>query len=158
MYRVQGAASVGLRNDSYFLTRVVFLRALAFVYGVAFLVAKHQNKALIGDNGITPARKVLDRAQELGETKKQQRDAWLNSTVAAGKAVLTDSKNPIVQWKNLEMARTIGVRIKRTPRYRYWRERLWDREEGLCRPVSTLIWLSKVRLTLNPWMDGIASW
>ena len=41
---------------SYFLTRIVFLRGLAFVYFVAFLIAYRQNKGLIGDSGITPGK------------------------------------------------------------------------------------------------------
>ena len=43
-----------VRNDdktginSYWLTRIVYLRAMGTVYFVAFLVALHQNRALIG--------------------------------------------------------------------------------------------------------------
>ena len=50
------AATRGI--GSFFLTRILFLRGLAFVYFVAFLIAYHQNKALIGDNGITPGEYV----------------------------------------------------------------------------------------------------
>ena len=35
-------------NKSYWLTRIVYLRAIGTVYFVAFLVAIHQNRALIG--------------------------------------------------------------------------------------------------------------
>lgn len=45
---------------SYFLTRIVFLRGLAFVYFVAFLIALHQNKGLIGDSGITPGTLTIN--------------------------------------------------------------------------------------------------
>ena len=44
---------------SYWLTRIVFLRFIAFIYLVAFLVSLHQNKELIGNNGLTPARNFL---------------------------------------------------------------------------------------------------
>ncbi len=46
--------------QSFDLTRTVFLRGLGFVYGTAFLVAFNQNHALIGDDGITPARDLLE--------------------------------------------------------------------------------------------------
>ncbi len=39
---------ISLRN-SFYLTRVIFLRSLAFIYFVAFLVSFHQNKELIGN-------------------------------------------------------------------------------------------------------------
>ena len=35
-------------KNSYWLTRIVYLRAIGTVYFVAFLVAIHQNRALIG--------------------------------------------------------------------------------------------------------------
>ncbi len=54
------AASTANRGiGSYFLTRIVFLRGLAFVYFFAFLIALHQNRGLIGDNGITPGMSLL---------------------------------------------------------------------------------------------------
>ncbi len=40
---------------SYWLTRVVFLRCLAAMYTVAFLVALLQNEYLLGEEGLTPA-------------------------------------------------------------------------------------------------------
>ncbi|XP_057311803.1 lipase maturation factor 1-like [Hydractinia symbiolongicarpus] len=46
-------------KDSYWLNRVFFLRSLAFIYFVAFLVALHQNKALLGNNGLLPTDKYL---------------------------------------------------------------------------------------------------
>jgi hypothetical protein len=48
------AATRGI--GSFFLTRIVFLRGLAFVYFIAFQIALRQNKGLIGDNGITPGK------------------------------------------------------------------------------------------------------
>jgi hypothetical protein len=55
------------------LVRVVFVRALAFVYTLFFAIALSQNKALIGDEGITPAKRVLDQAQAMGTFKRHQR-------------------------------------------------------------------------------------
>ena len=48
-----------LKAGSYWLTRVLFLRFLAFIYLVAFTISYHQNKELIGDRGLTPARLYL---------------------------------------------------------------------------------------------------
>ncbi|XP_006873988.1 PREDICTED: lipase maturation factor 1 [Chrysochloris asiatica] len=53
-----------LREGTFWLTRVVLLRALAFVYFVAFLVAFQQNKQLIGDQGLLPSRLYLKSIQQ----------------------------------------------------------------------------------------------
>ena len=46
---------------TYFLTRILFLRSLAFVYFVAFLVAYNQNEGLLGDEGLLPAKGYFQR-------------------------------------------------------------------------------------------------
>ena len=51
--------TVDLEAGSYWLTRVLFLRFLGFIYLIAFLVSYNQNKELIGDRGLTPARLYL---------------------------------------------------------------------------------------------------
>ena len=48
-----------LSPGSYWLTRILFLRYLSFIYLVAFVISYNQNKELIGDNGLTPARNFL---------------------------------------------------------------------------------------------------
>uniref|UniRef100_A0A8C5PYT0 Lipase maturation factor 1 n=1 Tax=Leptobrachium leishanense TaxID=445787 RepID=A0A8C5PYT0_9ANUR len=53
-------AGVSLQPGSFWLTRIVLLRAIAFIYFVAFLVAFHQNKQLIGDKGLLPCRLHLE--------------------------------------------------------------------------------------------------
>ncbi|XP_046522003.1 lipase maturation factor 1 isoform X2 [Equus quagga] len=53
-----------LGAGTFWLTRIVLLRALAFVYFVAFLVAFHQNKQLIGDRGLLPCRLYLRSVQQ----------------------------------------------------------------------------------------------
>ena len=50
------------KAPSYFLTRLAFQRALAFVYLVAFVVTAQQFKALIGHNGLLPARLFVEHA------------------------------------------------------------------------------------------------
>jgi hypothetical protein len=44
-----------LRPGTWWLTRIVFLRALGGVYLTAFLVGLHQNGALLGERGLLPA-------------------------------------------------------------------------------------------------------
>ena len=48
-------------RKTFWLTRIVFLRSLAFIYFVAFLISFDQNKELIGDNGLTPTKLYLTR-------------------------------------------------------------------------------------------------
>ncbi|XP_069875910.1 lipase maturation factor 1-like isoform X1 [Dipodomys merriami] len=64
-----------LQAGSFWLTRVVLLRALAFVYCVAFLVAFQQNKALIGDRGLLPCRLYLRSVQQYFQGQASW-DAW----------------------------------------------------------------------------------
>ncbi|XP_074641578.1 lipase maturation factor 1-like [Tubulanus polymorphus] len=52
--------SVTIESGSYWLTRIVFLRSLSFIYFIAFLVGLHQNKQLIGKNGLLPADTYLE--------------------------------------------------------------------------------------------------
>ena len=44
---------------SYWLTRIAFLRFISFIYLIAFLISFNQNKELIGNRGLTPARNFL---------------------------------------------------------------------------------------------------
>lgn len=52
------------RPSTYWITRALFLRALGAVYVVAFLVAWHQAVPLIGERGLMPAPRLLERAGE----------------------------------------------------------------------------------------------
>ncbi|XP_063790939.1 lipase maturation factor 1 [Pseudophryne corroboree] len=51
---------VSLLPGSFWLTRIVLLRSIAAIYFVAFLVAFHQNKQLIGDRGLLPCKLHLE--------------------------------------------------------------------------------------------------
>ncbi|KAM8960368.1 lipase maturation factor 1 [Pelodytes ibericus] len=53
-----------LQPGSFWLTRIVLLRAVTFIYFVAFLVAFHQNKQLIGDRGLLPCRLHLENIKQ----------------------------------------------------------------------------------------------
>ena len=48
-----------IHQGTYWMTRVFFLRYLSFIYLTAFIVSYNQNKELIGNNGLTPARNLL---------------------------------------------------------------------------------------------------
>ncbi|XP_074605963.1 lipase maturation factor 1-like [Acropora palmata] len=49
---------------SYWLTRIVFLRSLGFIYFVAFAIASNQNKELLGKNGLLPSDLYLRRIDQ----------------------------------------------------------------------------------------------
>lgn len=53
-----------IEKGTFWLTRIVLLRYLGFIYMVAFLVAYHQNKQLIGASGLLPADKFLNNIKE----------------------------------------------------------------------------------------------
>uniref|UniRef100_A0A224YK93 Lipase maturation factor n=1 Tax=Rhipicephalus zambeziensis TaxID=60191 RepID=A0A224YK93_9ACAR len=54
-----------LQKNQYWLTRIVFLRSLGFVYAVAFLVALNQNKHLVGKQGLLPAHHYMERIKAI---------------------------------------------------------------------------------------------
>uniref|UniRef100_A0A8D3C447 Lipase maturation factor n=1 Tax=Scophthalmus maximus TaxID=52904 RepID=A0A8D3C447_SCOMX len=49
-----------LQTGTYWLSRVVLLRSVAFIYLVAFSVAHNQNKQLIGEHGLMPCKGYLN--------------------------------------------------------------------------------------------------
>ncbi|XP_072229460.1 lipase maturation factor 1 [Leuresthes tenuis] len=51
---------LSLQPGTYWLTRIVLLRSVAFIYFVAFSVAYNQNKQLIGENGLMPCKNYLN--------------------------------------------------------------------------------------------------
>ncbi|XP_067225657.1 lipase maturation factor 1 [Chanodichthys erythropterus] len=50
---------VSSQTGTYWLTRILLLRAIAFIYFVAFTVAYNQNKQLIGEKGLMPCKDYL---------------------------------------------------------------------------------------------------
>ncbi|MBN3301816.1 LMF1 factor, partial [Amia calva] len=48
-----------LQPGTFWLTRIVLLRCIAFIYFVAFIVALNQNKQLIGERGLMPCKQYL---------------------------------------------------------------------------------------------------
>ena len=129
--------------SSYHLTRILFLRLLAVVYIAAFSVAKHQNKGLIGDNGITPARNALNEAELRGKIKCKRRREWLEE-----RKKYTSSPNTLDKIKNYILDSTQANII---------RDKFWHRTDRMERPLPTLLWFARDRNKLNHWLDGLAN-
>src|SRR5581483_1860584 len=51
-----------LQAPDYWLTRLVFERALSAIYVIAFLAALQQFPALLGERGLSPAPRFLEMA------------------------------------------------------------------------------------------------
>ena len=149
---VQSTASL----SSFVLSRIVFLRALGFVYCVAFWVAFRQNKALIGDDGITPARWILEEARDRAQKKRERREQWLEGMI---QDQINQRKR---QTRQQQMSRrkkilfNIRLWIRRNKRYQRIREVLWDRADHNGRPITTVLWFAKDLSRINSWLDGVA--
>uniref|UniRef100_G3MRT6 Lipase maturation factor n=1 Tax=Amblyomma maculatum TaxID=34609 RepID=G3MRT6_AMBMU len=66
--QVHNAATTrALLKNQYWLTRIVFLRSLGFVYAAAFLVALNQNTYLLGEYGLLPASNYLERITDMNK-------------------------------------------------------------------------------------------
>ncbi|CAB9523437.1 Lipase maturation factor 1 [Seminavis robusta] len=130
---------------TFSLTRIVLLRALALVYFVAFTVALRQNKALIGDDGITPARYELLEARQRAVERKKQRDQWLDGLLGDTRK----KRSPLTTFK---------LRIQKHAIYQRLREVLWDRADRMGRPLMSVFWLAGKNNyeRLNPWLDAVA--
>ena len=58
-------------RNTYWLTRIVYIRAMCTIYFVGFLVAFNQNRALIGSHGLTPANLYMSRISEHFKNDRQ---------------------------------------------------------------------------------------
>ncbi len=159
------AATRGI--DSHYLVRILFLKALSFVYFFAFLAAFRQNKGLIGDNGITPAKHVLDSLEQTGKLKRKRRENWWAEQKKGGKtriplprSIYSDN-DYVTIVKNTKLGRTIGDILNSSKRFQDIREVFWDRSDRLGRVNPTLLWLAPKKSrekNLNIWLDAIAMW
>ena len=143
---VKAAGSATLGIDTYWLTRIVLLRSLGFVYCAAFLVAYFQNRALIGDSGIAPARVKLDDAERNGaffrEREKEWRGKYKKGSEALAFSVLRTLLNIIPFVDGDKYANGI---------YEWW-----TNKDRAGRPLVTLLWFVKDRKNLNECLDCIA--
>lgn len=145
-----------MSRSSFWLIRILLLRSLGFVSIFAFLIALHQNKALIGTNGITPASNVLQAAEERAKVRYQRRMEWEKER----KTFRYNSHN-----HNTKIRHYIQNVIRRSKLYDILQKRivipfhryLWDRTDSLDRPLVTLLWFGyKNRYSMDQLLDGIA--
>ncbi|XP_072337104.1 lipase maturation factor 1-like isoform X2 [Scyliorhinus torazame] len=57
------AGGVQVQPGTFWLTRIVLLRSIAFIYFVAFSVGYHQNRQLFGEKGLLPGKLYLQKIQ-----------------------------------------------------------------------------------------------
>ena len=125
---------------SYHLTRILFLRMLAIVYIAAFSVARFQNKGLIGDRGIAPARIVLNDSQKRQELRSSRRKEWAEE-----------------RKKYSQKGSWLLNKLSDSSIANMFRDKFWFRTDRADRPLPCLLWLAKDRRNLNPWLDGLAN-
>jgi len=153
----------GMMLSQYWLIRILLLRSLGFVSIFAFLIALHQNKALIGNSGITPALDILYAAEERAKKRHQRRIEWEEerknyryNRYSKGTAILRfyDIPNVIRRSSFFPLVQKYLIH----PFHRY----LWDRTDSLDRPLLTLLWFgfpnqsSNKRYSIDHLLDGIA--
>eukprot|EP00943_MAST-04B_sp_MAST-4B-sp1_P004494 g4494.t1 len=56
--------NTGEKQITYVLTRILFIRSIAFIYFVAFLVAYNQNPGLLGDDGLLSSQEYFNRLKQ----------------------------------------------------------------------------------------------
>lgn len=93
-------------SNTYWLTRIVFLRALAFIYAVAFLIAFNQNKELIGDTGLLPLKLHLEAIQRY---HGQNVTTWRLFTSTPTLFWFADSWNNVNPW--LDVISLVGLSL-----------------------------------------------
>ena len=123
------------------------MRGLGLVYLAAFLVALHQNKALVGDNGITPAKKYLNYAEECARIKDDRRKEWLKKYWNSDRLGNGNITNKILRRARCWLKRSYLV-----SRFTH----LWNHQDPMGRPLITPLYFVKDRDNLNPWLDAIA--
>jgi hypothetical protein len=144
------ASSAPSSSPTYHLARILFLRLLALVYISAFSVAKFQNRGLIGDAGISPARDVLDRSEGRGAARSALRREWLGGQEGERRRRRRRGVvGPLLArcWYGLLECAPISA----------FRDRFWYRTDSVDRPLISLLWLARDRSNLNPWLDGLAN-
>lgn len=169
---------------TYFLTRILFLRALGFVSFVAFMVALRQNKALIGDDGISPGIDRMEAAQEMSRykrnlrlryfqreeemllRKKDEQSGQNNGSLTS----YTVSDDRDFNWKTIVKRTKFAKWIHKTAIFQYFLDHFWNRQDRLGRPLISMLWLlmpsphdkdaarntESNKLKINPWIDRIA--
>jgi len=123
---------------------------LAIVYTTAFSIAKFQNNGLIGDNGILPARHILNECDVRAMDKSQRRNEWLLERQNYSSSSTTSSGNNklFTRWKNIFIGGPID---------NFLHDKSLHRTDKMDRPLLTLLWLAPNRNKLNPWLTNLAN-
>nr|CBN81183.1 Lipase maturation factor 1 [Dicentrarchus labrax] len=80
-----------LQTGTYWLTRIVLLRSVAFIYLVAFSVAYNQNKQLIGERGLMPCKNFLNSVKR-----------YVGGKIGAAAFVYTPSILWLLDWSDMD--------------------------------------------------------
>uniref|UniRef100_A0A3Q3JV49 Lipase maturation factor n=1 Tax=Monopterus albus TaxID=43700 RepID=A0A3Q3JV49_MONAL len=83
---------VSLQTGSYWLTRIVLLRAVAFIYFVAFSIAYTQNKQLIGEHGLMPCKSYLNSVKR-----------YVGGKIGMAALAYTPSVLWFLDWSNMDV-------------------------------------------------------
>ena len=133
-------AAAAATTPSYHLTRILFLRMLATVYIAAFSVARFQNKGLIGDRGIVPARNVLNDSEKRQQLRSARRKEWAEE-----------------RKKYSQKGSWLMNKVTDSFLADLFRDKFWFRTDRGDRPLPCLLWLAKDRSNLNPLFDNLAN-
>ena len=160
------SAAVTRGINAHYLVRILFLRGLGFVSFIAFLVAFQQNKALIGDRGITPAKDILDAVDIRAQEKRKRREKWWDELTIteqgqhiAPPPSIHSGNDMVAILKNTKFGQVIRNKVNTSKRCQDLREVLFDRSDRLGRLYPTLLWfMSKESRgkNMNKWLDAIA--
>uniref|UniRef100_A0A3Q3KIG3 Lipase maturation factor n=1 Tax=Mastacembelus armatus TaxID=205130 RepID=A0A3Q3KIG3_9TELE len=90
---------VSLHTGTYWLTRVVLLRFVAFIYFLAFSVAYNQNKQLIGEHGLMPCKNYLNSVKR-----------YVGGKIGMAALAYTPSILWFLDWNNMD-AKLDGIAL-----------------------------------------------
>jgi len=148
------------------------------------MVALRQNKALIGDDGISPGIDRMEAAQEMSRykrnlrlryfqreeemllRKKDEQSGQNNGSLTS----YTISDDRDFNWKTIVKRTKFAKWIHRTAIFQYFLDHFWNRQDRLGRPLISMLWLlmpsphdkdaarntESNKLKINPWIDRIA--
>jgi hypothetical protein len=148
--------------NSYYLVRILFLRCFSLLYSVVFIMAIRQNKALIGDEGITPARDILNKIEEKGRIRRKEHDEWWQNQKSmriSGKPITNSETTVWEKFKSSNVGRRIGTILNDSKLIQDLREFFFYRLDFLGRFCPSILWfISKDdrNTNIDKWLDRIA--
>jgi hypothetical protein len=125
-------------------------------------MAIRQNKALIGDEGITPARDILNKIEEKGRIRRKEHDEWWQyqkSLGLSGKSITNADATSWEKFKSSAVGKRIGTILNDSKLIQDSREIFFYRLDSMGRFCPTVLWFisHKDRNTnIDKWLDRIA--